>query len=175
MSEFLSWTTNPMDLRHVREIDPREADSSPPSLVGARAQVRPAMSGAHLAPRPSCTNSLVTGGSIDERASVELLERGWALSILIELANGARRFQHLRNAVSGLSGNLLARRLRELEDAGLVKKTRLPAPAEVCVYELASAGVPLRIPLRDIQQWAAELSYCAAARSARIAQQETLL
>jgi DNA-binding HxlR family transcriptional regulator len=52
--------------------------------------------------------------------AVEVLGERWTILIVRELLNGARRFNELSRGLPGLSRALLARRLRQLEAAGLV-------------------------------------------------------
>lgn len=52
----------------------------------------------------------------------------------------ARRYVDLQRALPGVSPNLLAERLRELERAGLVAREDLPPPAARTVYVLTEEG-----------------------------------
>lgn len=69
-----------------------------------------------------------------------MLGERWTLLILRELIGGARRYADLRAALPGIATNLLADRLRELEDAGLVDRTELPPPIARTVYTLSATG-----------------------------------
>ncbi|WP_204079870.1 winged helix-turn-helix transcriptional regulator [Mycobacterium riyadhense] len=71
---------------------------------------------------------------------LDVLGERWTLLILRELLGGARRYADLRAALPGIATNLLADRLRELEDAGLVDRTELPPPIARTVYTLSAAG-----------------------------------
>jgi len=68
---------------------------------------------------------------------LDLLGERWTLLILRELLGGARRYSDLRADLPGIATNLLADRLRELEEAGLVERAELPAPAARTVYRLS--------------------------------------
>ncbi len=52
-----------------------------------------------------------------------------------------RRFSELKADLQGISANVLTQRLTELEARGLVRKTRLPPPASVQVYEATDWGL----------------------------------
>jgi DNA-binding HxlR family transcriptional regulator len=64
----------------------------------------------------------------------------WVLLILRDLSMGPQRFTDLRESLVGLAPNLLTERLRDLEDAGLVARSELPAPAARTVYGLTEDG-----------------------------------
>src|ERR1700751_3372542 len=73
--------------------------------------------------------------------AMELLGERWAMLVLRELAYGPRRFSELKADLQGISANVLTRRLTELEARGLVRKTKLPPPASVQVYEASDWGL----------------------------------
>src|SRR5918994_1461145 len=52
----------------------------------------------------------------------------WALLIVRELMLGQRRFTDLGDALPGIGSNILTARLRSLDTAGIVRKTKLPPP-----------------------------------------------
>jgi DNA-binding HxlR family transcriptional regulator len=71
---------------------------------------------------------------------LDVLGERWTLLILRELVGGARRYGDLRVALPGIATNLLADRLRELEEAGLIDRTELPPPVARTVYTLSAEG-----------------------------------
>src|ERR1044072_5572156 len=64
----------------------------------------------------------------------------WALLIVRELLLGQRRFTDLSEALPEIGSNILTARLRSLDAAGIVRKTKLPPPLGVTVYELTPDG-----------------------------------
>ena len=74
-----------------------------------------------------------------------MLGERWTLLILRELIGGARRYGDLRGQLPGIATNLLADRLRELEQAGLVDREELPPPIARTVYTLSDDGW-LKVP-----------------------------
>ena len=76
---------------------------------------------------------------------LDVLGERWTLLILRELIGGARRYGDLRAQLPGIATNLLADRLRELEDGGLVDRTELPPPIARTVYTLSDKGW-LKVP-----------------------------
>ena len=80
----------------------------------------------------------------------------WALLIVRELMLGQRRFTDLAEALPGLGSNILTARLRGLETTGIVRKTKLPPPFAVSVYELTEHGRELEGVMRSLAQWGAK-------------------
>jgi DNA-binding HxlR family transcriptional regulator len=72
--------------------------------------------------------------------SLDVLGERWTLLVLRELLGGPRRYGDLRAQLPGIATNLLADRLRELEEAGLVDRAELPPPVARTVYTLSEAG-----------------------------------
>jgi DNA-binding HxlR family transcriptional regulator len=71
---------------------------------------------------------------------LDVLGERWTLLILREFLGGARRYSDLRAALPGIATNLLADRLRELEESGIVDRTELPPPVARTVYTLSEVG-----------------------------------
>lgn len=66
---------------------------------------------------------------------------------------GPQRFTDLHEGLPGLSTGLLSARLKSLESAGVVTKTRLPPPAASVVYQLTSEGRRLGPAILSLAQW----------------------
>jgi DNA-binding HxlR family transcriptional regulator len=79
----------------------------------------------------------------------------WNLLILRELSFGPQRFTDLRSALAGIAPNLLADRLRDLEEAGVVAREELPPPAARTVYALTEAGRDVRPVLAALARFGA--------------------
>ena len=77
----------------------------------------------------------------------------WTLLIVRELLLGSRRFSDLREGLPGIANNLLADRLRQLQDDGLVSRRDLPPPAASTVYELTESGRELREAVHALIRW----------------------
>jgi DNA-binding HxlR family transcriptional regulator len=87
--------------------------------------------------------------------ALELLGERWAMLVLRELAYGPRRFSELKADLTGISANVLTQRLTELESRGLVRKTKLPPPASVQVYEATPWGLEAVPMIASLGRWAA--------------------
>ncbi len=86
--------------------------------------------------------------------ALELIGERWALLVMRELMFGPRRFSGLKRDLPGISANVLAQRLAELEQRGLVLRARLPPPASVQVYEATQWGLEAAPVLRELGRWA---------------------
>lgn len=87
--------------------------------------------------------------------ALELVGERWALLVVRELLNGPKRYTDLAAALPGIGTNILAGRLRDLEQGGIVQKRQLPPPAAAKVYELTPYGEELREPLYALARWGA--------------------
>lgn len=88
-----------------------------------------------------------------ERA-IELLGKRWTGLIIRVLMGGACRFKDLRGQMPELSDRLLSERLKELEAAGLIRRTVYVERPVRIEYELTEKGRDLRPVVDAIQQWA---------------------
>lgn len=79
----------------------------------------------------------------------------WALLVVRELSLGPLRFGGLRRGLPDMSPNVLSQRLRELEDAGVVRRYELEPPASTAVYELTDEGYALDPVLQALGRWGA--------------------
>ena len=86
--------------------------------------------------------------------ALELIGERWAPLVLGELMYGPRRFSELRADLPGISANVLTQRLGELEARGLVRRTQLPPPASVQVYEATEWGLEAAPVMRSLGRWA---------------------
>jgi DNA-binding HxlR family transcriptional regulator len=70
-----------------------------------------------------------------------------------ELAHGPRRFTDLRAGLPGIASNLLAERLRALEDAGVIERLRVVHPVPGLLYGMTARGEELMPVLRELARW----------------------
>jgi len=85
--------------------------------------------------------------------ALDVIGDRWALLIVRELIFGPKRFAQLRSGLHGVSANVLSQRLRELEEAGLVRRQLLDPPAAVAVYQLTGRGLELEHVLLELGRW----------------------
>lgn len=84
---------------------------------------------------------------------LDILGERWTLLILRELVGGPRRYSDLRAELPGIATNLLAERLKELQEAGLVDRADLPAPIGRTVYTLSDLGWQKVLPVLRSVAW----------------------
>ncbi|MFD8823157.1 winged helix-turn-helix transcriptional regulator [Streptomyces sp. NPDC059605] len=79
----------------------------------------------------------------------------WTLLIVRELLAGPRRYTDLHADLPGVSTDVLASRLKDMEQGGLVTRRRIPPPAAASVYELTGRGRGLLPVLAALAEWGA--------------------
>ena len=88
--------------------------------------------------------------------ALDVVGERWALLVVRELLLGPKRFTDLRAGLPGLSPDVLSQRLRELEQAGLVRRRKLAPPAGSRVYELTERGLALEPILLELGRWGSQ-------------------
>src|SRR5487761_2534225 len=78
------------------------------------------------------------------RRTAEIVGYRWTTLIVRDLLGGKRRYSELLRSVSGISPRILAERLKQLEAAGLVKRTAFLTVPPTTEYELTSLGQQIR-------------------------------
>jgi DNA-binding HxlR family transcriptional regulator len=87
--------------------------------------------------------------------ALDLIGERWALLVVRELVLGPKRFTDLRSGLPGIGTSVLAARLRQLEDGGVVQRRTLSPPAASTVYELTEYGRELEPTLLALGRWGA--------------------
>ncbi|HXE45067.1 MAG TPA: winged helix-turn-helix transcriptional regulator [Conexibacter sp.] len=85
--------------------------------------------------------------------ALDLVGERWALMVVRELLLGPKRFTDLRAGLPHVSADVLAQRLRDLEQAGIVDRRRLPPPYASQIYELTASGRALEPVLIELGRW----------------------
>lgn len=85
---------------------------------------------------------------------MELIGRRWAGAILWALSERPHYYAELSHAIPGMSDRLLSRRLRELEDEGIVERSVHPGPPPRVSYALTRKGSALGPAIRKLRAWA---------------------
>jgi DNA-binding HxlR family transcriptional regulator len=86
--------------------------------------------------------------------TLDVIGERWTMLVLRELMlRGASRYTDLRDGLPGIATNLLAERLRDLEQAGLVAREEAPPPVATTLYRLTPRGEELRPALVELAQW----------------------
>jgi DNA-binding HxlR family transcriptional regulator len=72
--------------------------------------------------------------------ALDIVGERWALLVVRELLLGPKRFTDLRAGLPHVGPDVLAQRLRDLEQSGVVRRGSLPPPAGSRIYELTERG-----------------------------------
>jgi len=101
---------------------------------------------AHRDPRSGCPISI----------ALELLGDAWSLLIVRDLMFKDRRtYNDFLTGGEGIASNILADRLRKLEDANIIEKRRDASDARRFVYRLSPKGIDLAPVLVELVVWSA--------------------
>jgi DNA-binding HxlR family transcriptional regulator len=99
----------------------------------------------------------VTQGSYKQFCPVamasEIICTRWTVVLLRELVSGSTRFNDLRRGVPRMSPALLSKRLKDLEEAGIVVKVAVPDEPGVLEYRLTKAGHDLKAVVDAVGSW----------------------
>jgi DNA-binding HxlR family transcriptional regulator len=87
--------------------------------------------------------------------ALDLVGERWALLVVRELMHGPKRYTDLVDCLPRIGTNILAARLRDLEERGIVTRRTLPPPAASRVYDLTDYGRGLRPAMRELALWGA--------------------
>ena len=89
--------------------------------------------------------------------AAEILGSRWTIVLLRELCAGSTRFNDLRRGVPRMSPALLSKRLKELEEHGVVARRLVQKHPEIHDYCLTKAGEELKPVIMEIgilgQRW----------------------
>jgi DNA-binding HxlR family transcriptional regulator len=79
--------------------------------------------------------------------ALDLIGDRWTLLLLRDLAHAPMRFTDLQHINPKVSPNLLTKRLRTLQAAGILTRRELPPPAPAVVYELEPRAREMLLPV----------------------------
>lgn len=83
--------------------------------------------------------------------ALDLLGERWTFLIIRDLFLGPQRFGDLQSGLPGIGANLLSKRLKELEEAGLLESTDHASARSR--YKLTERGEALRPAIRELMLW----------------------
>src|SRR4051812_20041495 len=89
--------------------------------------------------------------------TLDVVGERWSMLVVRELLDGPKRYVDLLAGLTGVSTDMLAARLRTLEQAGVITRRTLPPPAASKVYELTPLGQELRPVLTELARWGLRL------------------
>jgi DNA-binding HxlR family transcriptional regulator len=86
--------------------------------------------------------------------SLDLVGDRWVLLIVRELlSQGPCRFTDLRDGLPGIATNLLASRLKDMEENGLITRVDAPPPIATGLYQLTDRGQQLQPVIAALLEW----------------------
>jgi DNA-binding HxlR family transcriptional regulator len=85
--------------------------------------------------------------------AIELIGARWSGAVLRALFTGSRRFGEIKAAIPGISDVMLTRRLRELEDAGLIERQVVATSPVHVEYQLTQMGREAEPVLGAVIAW----------------------
>jgi DNA-binding HxlR family transcriptional regulator len=110
---------------------------------------RPVSSRKHLStPRSDCPVA----------CTLDLIGDRWTLLIVRDLFKGKHRFSEFLGSDEGIKSNILTDRLKRLERAGLVKRSRYEDRPPRHQYHLTDAGRSLSPVLQALYSWGQQRS-----------------
>ncbi|MFP5247733.1 MAG: winged helix-turn-helix transcriptional regulator [Thermoanaerobaculia bacterium] len=85
--------------------------------------------------------------------ALDIVGERWALLVVRELLDGPKRYTDLLSGIPGIATDMLAARLKSLEESEIVARRVLPPPAASTVYELTPAGRTLEPAVQELARW----------------------
>lgn len=93
------------------------------------------------------------GQSCPVAHALDMVGDRWALLVIRELRLGPRRYADLQASLPGLGPSVLAQRLRELVDTGVLERGTVSVPTRAEVYRLTAWGVDLEPVFVALARW----------------------
>ena len=91
--------------------------------------------------------------------ALDLVGDRWALLVVRELLLGPKRFSDLRAGLPHVGADVLAYRLRDLQQQGIIAPTAAPPPTSAQVYELTPRGAGLEPVVLALGRWGSEVPF----------------
>jgi DNA-binding HxlR family transcriptional regulator len=85
--------------------------------------------------------------------ALDVVGERWTLLIVRNLLLGGLRYSELLRGLPGITTNLLAKRLREMEELGLIERTRGSAEDGSHAYRLTPLGAGLEPAVHALGRW----------------------
>jgi DNA-binding HxlR family transcriptional regulator len=85
--------------------------------------------------------------------ALDIVGERWTLLIVRDLLLGPRRYSDLMRGLPGITTNLLAKRLREMEAEGLIERVNAGASEGGHSYRLTSLGLALESAVQSLATW----------------------
>lgn len=93
-------------------------------------------------------------------AALSFIDGKWKGVLLFHLLSGTQRFNELRRKLPSVTQRMLTRQLRELEEAGLVRRTVHPVVPPHVDYDLTPLGRSMEPVIRALAIWGQTYVFC---------------
>ena len=93
-------------------------------------------------------------------AALSFIDGKWKGVLLFHLLSGTQRFNELRRKLPSVTQRMLTRQLRELEEAGLVRRTVHPVVPPHVDYDLTPLGQSMEPVIRALAIWGKTYVFC---------------
>ena len=91
--------------------------------------------------------------------ALELIGDRWTLLIIRDMLTGMQHFNDFERGLPGLSRGLLAKRLRQLQEAGVIEKHVNEAGRKTTEYHLTASGQALYDVISALTVWGADWAF----------------
>ena len=88
--------------------------------------------------------------------ALEVVGERWSMMIIRDLLVGPKRFTDIHRGLPGIPTNILTARLKELEEAGVVRRRATTHPERSIVYEMTDYGAELEDTVLALGRWGAK-------------------
>src|SRR3954467_4433726 len=85
--------------------------------------------------------------------ALDVVGERWTLLIVRNLLLGPLRYSDLLRGLPGITTNLLAKRLREMEELDLIERVSGPVPDAGHAYRLTALGAALEPAVHALGSW----------------------
>ncbi|MFT8704403.1 winged helix-turn-helix transcriptional regulator [Bifidobacterium aquikefiricola] len=86
-------------------------------------------------------------------AAIDIIDRRWSSLVIQAIAKGCRTFSQISCYSNKINDSSLSKRLKELEEQGIVKRTIVDTRPPRAMYHLTQSGLEL-VPILDaLTEW----------------------
>src|SRR6476620_8574344 len=85
--------------------------------------------------------------------ALDVVGERWTLLVIRNLLLGPQRYSDLLRGLPGITTNLLAKRLKEMEVLGLIERTQSPGGEASYGYRLTARGAGLEPVIHALSRW----------------------
>jgi DNA-binding HxlR family transcriptional regulator len=87
------------------------------------------------------------------REALSILTGKWKIPIIVSLSFGNKRFKEMEREISGITGKMLSKELRDMESNELVKRTVYDSVPVSVEYSLTAYGKSLKSVIEELRCW----------------------